>query len=359
MKFTHLLSAALVMIGLYLWVGTPLDAQQSAASGDGAAAVEPEAPAVKVVAYRSTAQPVEGTVLMRGRTEAHRSVYLRAETPGLVISDPLRAGARVSEGQVLCRLESGEREARLSEAQARLAQAQADADAANALVERGITAENTAIARRAALQAAQASVRAAEIDMERLTLEAPFDGVLETDAAEIGSLLRVGDECARIIALDPIKLVGFVTEADVDKLEFGQAAFARLVSGKQMAGSISFISRSADETTRTFRVEVTAQNPQGQVRDGLTAEIVVPLAGGAAHLTPQNALTLDDAGRLGVRVVENDRARFIPVDILRETREGLWLSGLPERADIIFVGQEYVADGRAVEATLEDWSDAR
>lgn len=359
MKLTHLLTAAAVMVVLYLWVGTPIDAQQSQAQVGAAAGAEAAAPAVKVVAYRSQAQPVEGAVLMRGRTEAHRFVELRAETPGLVVSEPLRAGARVSAGEVLCQLDPGEREARLAEAEARLAQAQADADAAEALVTRGITAENTAIARRAALQAAQAAVRAAEIDMDRLTLEAPFDGVLESDAAEIGSLLRIGDECARIIALDPIKLVGFVSEAEIDQLGFGQTAFARLVSGRELAGSISFISRSADETTRTFRVEITAQNPRGEVRDGLTAEIFVPLAGGEAHLAPQNALTLDDAGRLGVRLVVDGRARFAPVDILRETREGLWLGGLPAQADIIFVGQEYVADGRAVEATLEEWSAAR
>lgn len=359
MKLTHLLSAALVMTGLYFWVGKPIEAQQAADAGEASAPAADEAPAVKVVAYRSTAQPVEGAVLMRGRTEAHRSVDLRAETPGLVISEPRRAGARVAKGDVLCQLDPGEREARLAEAKAQMTYAKADSDAAEALVARGITAENTAIGQRAALQAAQAAVRAAEIDMERLTIEAPFDGVLETDAAEIGSLLRVGDQCARIIALDPIKLVGFVPEVDVDKLEFGQTAFARLVTGKELAGSITFISRSADETTRTFRVEITAPNPQDAVRDGLTAEIFVPLAGGAAHLAPQNALTLDDAGRLGVRVVEDDRARFIPVDILRETREGLWLAGLPEQADIIFVGQEYVADGRAVEATLEEWSAAR
>ena len=358
MKLTHLLTAALVMIGLFLWVGSPLDAQQSDADAPAVPAQE-ERPPVKVVAYRSTAQPVQGAVLMRGRTQAHRSVDLRAETPGLVISEPKRAGARVAAGDVLCQLDPGEREARLLEAEARFAQAQADADAAEALVTRGITAENTAIARRAALQAAQAAVRAAEIDMDRLTLEAPFDGVLETDAAEIGSLLRIGDECASIIALDPIKLVGFVAEADVDSLSFGQTAFARLVSGREMAGSISFISRSADDTTRTFRVEIMAQNPRGEVRDGLTAEIIVPLASGEAHLAPQNALTLDDAGRLGVRLVQDGRARFAPVEILRESREGLWLGGLPAQADIIFVGQEYVADGRAVEATLEDWSAVR
>ncbi|MEO0682312.1 MAG: efflux RND transporter periplasmic adaptor subunit, partial [Pseudomonadota bacterium] len=77
------------------------------------------------------------------------------------------------------------------------------------------------------------------------------------------------------------------------------------------------------------------------------------------HLTPQHVLTLDDAGRMGVRLVQDGRARFAAVEVLRETPEGLWLDGLPETADIIFVGQEYVGEGRAVEVTLEDWSVTR
>jgi multidrug efflux system membrane fusion protein len=354
MRPLPVLTALLVMVGLYFWVGQPLDANQPSSAE--APAEQPARDPVRVVTYLSEAQPVESAVVLRGRTEAHRLVDLRAETSGLVVSEPRRAGASVEEGDVLCSLDPGPREAQLAEARARLAQARADANAAETLSERGLTAENTAIARRAALEAAAAAVRVAEIEIERLEIAAPFAGVLETDAAERGELLRVGDVCARVVSLEPIKIVGFVSETEVGRLSVGQTAFARLVSGDRAQGEVSFVSRSADVDTRTFRVEITAANPGGAMRDGVTAEIMIPLAGAEAHLVPQAALTLNDAGELGVRTVVDGKAKFRRVEILREEPRGLWLTGLPPEAEIIYVGQEFVSDGRAVAAKREPWS---
>ena len=69
-----------------------------------------------------------------------------------------------------------------------------------------------------------------------------------------------GDPCATILQLDPIKLVGFVPEADVGRVTVGAPAGARLVEGGTVSGKVTFVSRSADETTRTFRVEIEVPN---------------------------------------------------------------------------------------------------
>nr|WP_276612525.1 HlyD family efflux transporter periplasmic adaptor subunit [Pseudorhodobacter turbinis] len=90
-----------------------------------------------------------------------------------------------------------------------------------------------------------------------MTLSAPFDGLLETDTAELGALLQPGSSCATVIQLDPIKMVGFLAETDVDKVSVGAMAQARLASGREAVGRVTFLSRSADPLTRTFRVEVT------------------------------------------------------------------------------------------------------
>lgn len=366
MRLVPILMALAVCVGLYLWI-VPANGQQTAAlETSAAAAASParvEQPPVKVVAFRSRAEDKANAIILRGRTEAHRLVEVKAETAGLVVSDPLRAGASVTAGQTLCQLDPGSREAQLAEAKAKLAQAEADAEAAETLATRGLTAENTAKARRAALEAARAAVRAIQLDIERLTIAAPFAGVLETDSAEIGSLVRTGDVCATVIALDPIEIVGFAPESEVDRLAPGMPAGARLVSGLTVRGEVAFVSRSADETTRTFRVEVDAPNPDGAIRDGMTAEILIPVAADRAHLVPQASLTLNDAGVLGIRTVEDGEggavAKFLPAKILREDEGGIWLTGLPEEVAVIFVGQEFVSDGRKLEVTWKDWKGAK
>jgi multidrug efflux system membrane fusion protein len=355
MRFFPLLLAAAVMIGLYFWIVHPKDntqpAPETVVSAPGAEVVPP----VKVVVFTSRERPVQSAIVLRGRTEAHRSVEVRAETAGLVVTEPMRAGARVKAGDILCELQMGSRSAQLGQAKAALLQAEADNNAAQKLAERGYTSETTAIARRAALEAAHAAVDQVQLDIRRLEMRAPFGGVLESDTAELGALLRSGDVCAALISLNPIKIVGFVPEIDVEKVALGMAADARLVSGRAMSGVVSFVSRSADPKTRTFRVEVAAPNADETISDGMTAEIAIPLAGQRAHLVPQAALTLNNAGKMGVRTAKDGKAHFMPVTILRDEQRGVWVLGLPDAADVIIVGQEYVSEGRTITPTFTEW----
>ena len=348
-----------------------------------------------VVAMHSVAQTIDSAVILRGRTEAARQVTVAAETSGLVVSEPRRKGASINAGELLCSLDPGTREASLAEARARLAEAQGrvpeaeagvmeatarlreaeiNLNAAQSLSEGGFASEtrlvsaqaameaatagvqrarSAVISARAGIESAQASVAFAEREIEKLTIRAPFSGLLETDTAELGSLMQPGTPCATIIQLSEIKLVGFVPEADVSKINVGAMAGARLTSGEEVQGRVTFLSRSADELTRTFRVEVTVANDDLAISDGQTAEILIASDGRTAHLIAQSSLTLDDDGVLGVRIVDQGNiVRFMPVTLLRDTAEGVWVTDLPETIDIITVGQEFVVDGVHVAPTF-------
>jgi multidrug efflux system membrane fusion protein len=268
-----------------------------------------------------------------------------------------------------------EAESRLVEARAKLAEAEINARAATSLSKGGYasdtrvaattaavetaragvsSAQSGVTAANAGIRGAEAAVEAAEREIERLTLAAPFDGLLETDTAELGALLQPGASCAVVIQLDPIKLVGFLAETDVDKVSVGAIAKALLASGRETLGRVTFLSRSADPLTRTFRVEVTVANDGLNIRDGQTAELMINTAGKPAHLLPASALTLDDDGRLGIRAVNAQmQAEFMPVTLQRDTVDGVWVDGLPEAVDLIVVGQEFVTDGVAVDVTFQ------
>jgi multidrug efflux system membrane fusion protein len=352
---------------------------------------------MRVVVQRSKAREVDSAVIVRGRTEADRIVELRAETSGLVISQPLRKGAFVDQGDELCQLDPAARQATLQEARARLAEAKSrvpeakarveearaqleeaeiNRNAAENLVTDGFASQTRVAATRAAVSSAQvavqsatsgleaaragiesarAAVASAEKEIDRLSITAPFSGVLETDTAEIGSLLQPGALCATVLQLDPITLVGFVSEMQVARVEYDAPATARTTSGSEVEGTVSFLSRAADDTTRTFRVEVRVPNPDLGLRDGETAEIRISAEGKAAHLLPQSALTLNDEGTLGLRLVDAEtRAQFVPVTVLRDTPNGVWLTGLPETANVIVIGQEYVSDGVPVRPVYQE-----
>ncbi len=212
---------------------------------------------------------------------------------------------------------------------------------------------------KAGVQSAEARVASVERDIENLTITAPFAGLLESDAAELGALLQPGQPCATLVQLDPIKLVGFVPEGDVAKVHTGIKAGGRLGNGRELIGTVSFLSRVSDPLTRTFRVEIEVANPDHSISDGLTVEMLIPSDGRMAHLLPQSALTLDDAGALGVRIVapgtESEHiAKFAPVEMIRDTVEGVWVAGLPDEVSVIVVGQNYVVDGVALDVTWRE-----
>ncbi|MEM8803529.1 MAG: efflux RND transporter periplasmic adaptor subunit, partial [Pseudomonadota bacterium] len=154
--------------------------------------------------------------------------------------------------------------------------------------------------------------------------------------------------------LDTIKLVGFIPETLVDRVEIGSVAGARLSSGREVTGKVTFISRSADMNTRTFRVDVEVENADLSIRDGQTAEIAIQSDGEIAHLLPQSALTLDNDGVLGVRTVVDEAAGFTPVNVIRDTTGGIWVGGLEDSVEVIVVGQEFVTDGVPVAVTYRE-----
>ncbi|MCC5987017.1 MAG: efflux RND transporter periplasmic adaptor subunit [Pararhodobacter sp.] len=359
MRLVPLLTAAIVVVTLYMIVmeRETLYALAGVAPGQEIVAEPEEAPEprLRVVVQRFEIRDIESVVVLRGRTQLARTVEMLAETSGRVISEPLARGSSVSEGDVLCELDPGTRRASLAEAEARLAEAEINFTAATRLSEGGFAAQTRVVSAEAAVRAAEAGVEAARAELERLQIRAPFDGILEAESAERGSLLSPGGRCATVLRLDPIILVGHAAETQIDRLESGALAGARLSNGEEVVGQVSFVSRSADPATRTFRVEVTVPNPDLRIRDGVSADILIAAQATRGHLVPGSALTLNDEGLLGLRVLDEDeRVGFKPVTVLRDSPQGFWVSGLPESVDVIVVGHEYVRDGARVEAVRRE-----
>lgn len=307
---------------------------------------------VSVVAIKSIAKNIETAVLLRGRTEASRRVVMRAETSGSVISARIEKGSAITKGDVLCKIDPAARQASLLQAQAGLSEAEINLNAASKLSKGGFASDTRVANATSMVEAARAGVDAASREIERLEISAPFTGLLEGDTAELGSLMQPGAECATLIQLDPIRLIGFVPELSVDNVTLGVPAKARLGSGKEITGIVTYVADSSDPTTRTFRVEIEAPNADRSIREGLTTEIAIASDGRKAHLVPQSALTLNDTGALGLRIAKDGIAGFAPVEMIRDTVDGAWVTGLNDEETVIVVGHHYVTDGVKVDVTI-------
>ncbi|MBJ7409647.1 MAG: efflux RND transporter periplasmic adaptor subunit [Phenylobacterium sp.] len=321
--------------------------------GGGAEKAEAKAPAANAmpsVQAKLTPETVrELEVVMRGRTEAARSVVVRSETAGVVAATPAAEGGFVKQGQVLCRLSVDARQASLDQARAALKSRQLQRKAAAELAAKGYRSETQVLEAQANLDAAMAQVRAAEIALRQVDIRAPFSGVFDKRDAEIGTYLAPGQACGTMIELNPLLIVGDAPETEAARLRAGAPARARLVDGTTLNGRVRYVARDADPQTRTYHLEVIVPNPGNAVRSGLSADLRIAAGAGAAHLVPVSALVLDAAGRQGVRYVLADgRVAFSPVTVLDETPDGMWISGLKGSVNVITVGQSFVADGQKV-----------
>ena len=167
-------------------------------------------------------------------------------------------------------------------------------------------------------------------------------------------MLNAGGTCAAIVQLDPMVFVGAIPQSRIDLAKLGLEAEIRTINGATATGRVTYIAVSADPATRSFAVEIEFANPEGRIKDGLTAEAVVNLGTIPAHLLPQSIMTLDSGGKLGVQSVEDGRVVFHEITILQDSRDGVWVAGLPPSTDIIVLGQEYVTSGQVVEATKQE-----
>ncbi|MGA9797027.1 MAG: efflux RND transporter periplasmic adaptor subunit [Rhizomicrobium sp.] len=290
----------------------------------------------------------DATIVVRGRTQALHSVDVRAEVEGVVSAIHFQKGERVKQGALLCEIKVNDREAKLDQARAMVAQTAKQHDVDLDLQKNGFRSAIQVAQSGAQLEAARAAERTQEIQLANTNMRAPFDGIVDDRYVDVGDYMRVGDKCALLIAPEPFLAVGSVSEREVGQIRVGDTASASLVTGETIQGKVRFVADKADDTTRTFRLEVELPNPDAKLRDGVTADIHIPVRQVKAVKISSGIMVLDDNGVVGVRTVDNGVVRFVPVQIIADGPDGTWVTGLPDRVTVITVGQEFVSDGEHV-----------
>ncbi len=351
--------AFVLAVGVAGWIGSGFLGEQApqptAPQSAEIASAKKTTPLPKVRVLNSVAQDRVNQLVLLGRTEASRSVSLKAQTSGRVVKVGATKGDAVKEGDVIVLLSNEDRDARLREAKALVSQRAIEYQAAKELSDRNFRSKTQLAQSAALLDAAKAQLERIEIDISHTTVRAPFDGVLNARPVEIGDFLDVGDPVATVVDLTPILVVGSVTEQEVAHIHVGARAVAKLVTGHEITGRIRYVSSVASGTTRTFEIEMEAENSDHAVVDGVTAELRLNLDTAMAHIVSPAVLTLSDTGVVGIKAVDADNiVRFYPVEILDDTADGMWLGGLPERLTLITVGQEFVQPGQKVVAVPRD-----
>jgi multidrug efflux system membrane fusion protein len=342
--------AAGLAVLVALWLLSGIIGKESDQAATQAAA--PTTAGTMSVQFQSqVAQPVTRNLSVYGRTTPVRQVELKAETSGRVSELGARRGALARSGELLLKLDLRDRQARLDQARAGLNQQQAAYEGQLELKPQGYVSETQLAETLAKLEAARAELTRAELDLEYMHIRAPFDGMLQERTVEIGDYVRAGDPVATFVDNTQLIVTGSIAEQDAGFVRIGTVATAHLVTGEVVSGKIRYIAPVADEATRTFTVELELPNPAGKLPAGVTTEMRIPAGVVLAYLVSPSLLTLDAEGELGIKTVDADgKVVFNRISIAQSGSNGIWVTGLPDQADIIVVGQGYVSAGQSVKA---------
>ena len=302
-----------------------------------------------------SAEIVLRTITVNGKTAPARVVTLTAETDGRIESIGAARGANVERGEVIVRLDERDRNARLAQAEATVKQREVEYEGRLQLMSASYVSEAQLQEAVAMLETAKTELTRAKLDLGYMNIRAPFGGAVLSRDVEIGDFVKRGDPIATFVDNRTIVVSANLSEFDARYITVGDSANARLATGELVMGQIRFIAPVADEATRTFGVELEVDNSDGSLRVGGTAELRIPAEEVLAHRVSPSLLTLDDAGNVGVKIINAEGlVEFVVADIALSSNDGVWLAGLPESATIITVGQGYVTNGALVKTVPED-----
>jgi len=313
-----------------------------------------EAPQSSVRVRTQSAQEIMRTIVVNGKTAPARIVELSAETDGRVEFIGAERGANVNRNGLIARMDERDRTARLAQAMAMVKQREVEYEGRVRLSTESYVSEAQLQEAVAALEAARTELTRATLDLEYMFVRAPFDGALQSRVVEVGDFVKRGDPVATFVDNRTIIVSANLSEFDAKHVAVGDIAEAHLATGEQVRGTIRYVAPVADEATRTFAVELEVDNQDGLLRAGGTAELQIPAELVYAHRVSPSLLTLDDAGNVGLKIINDDgKVEFIVADIALSSSDGVWVAGLPSTATIITVGQGFVSSGAFVNAVPE------
>jgi len=309
----------------------------------------------KVKVKHIAAEPLLDSIELQGSIESAREIEIRAETNGTIIALKSSKGDEVSQGQQILALALNDRMARLERAKAELKVRQVDLKSGLSLKEKNLLSENQHQQNIANVVAAKAEVQEIEVEIQQTSIKAAFKGILDEIHVELGDYVSPGTPLATLVDKQFITLSADVPQQHIAKLVIGQKVRGTLLDGTSLEGKITYISSSADENTRTFKIEAKAPNLSNLQRFGQSARIRIYIGERFAHKLSPSLLNLSSDGLLQVKGLDSeDRVITNTVDIIRSENDGVWLSGLPNKFQLITVGQGFVSPGDLVETIFNN-----
>ena len=336
---------------------------------------EENANIIKVETKILTAQKIDQSIVIQGQTTHNKKIDVKSQTVGNIVNINFNRGDKVNKGMPLIEISKENRIELLESAKELIKLYEIEYSSAKQLIDKGLSSKsklslasfnlvnsksdqidiNLQYEKQLANLESQiasynSQLKQINLDIKKTKILSPFNGIITDKNVEISDYVTPGMILLTIVNLNPIKIQGYLSEFDVNKIKLNTKALVENTNGIKKKGKITFISPSAETSTRTFEIEIEADNSDLTFKSGITTSIIIEGSELLAHKIPPSILTLQDDGTIGVKTL-NDKnvVIFYPIQKVKDTIDGMWVSGLPNEVNLIISGQEYVSTGQTIE----------
>jgi membrane fusion protein (multidrug efflux system) len=361
-----------VALALLIALAAPVPAQTQGPPAQG--------PPPSVTIAPAQSKEINTTNQFLGRIDAIQSVALQARVQGALLQVAFHEGQDVHTGDLLYVIEPDQYEAALEAAQAQLASAQATLTQAERelardqeLARRGNISQSALDQARAQrdtaaanVQAAEANVKTAQLNLNYTRITAPIDGRIGATSVTVGNLVGpTSGVLARIVQLDPIRVIFSVSERDILAVEeqhpgaSHEELYAQFVPNLVLSdgttypetGQVDFVDNTVDPATGTIAVHASFANPQRILLPGMLVTVMIrPARPERRIVVPLDAVQTDQQGRYVLVVDNNNRVvqRRVQVDGQFE-QQWIVTAGLQEGENVVVSGVQKVRPGQQVQ----------
>ena len=321
-------------------------------------------------------QDFSGDVSLTGIIDVQEKSNLSAQLPGIVIAVSSKEGTLVKKGDTIISLDKTDLLNQLEQARAGLANSQALTEQAQLNYEntekdftryqellnagaisqqqmeqiklkRDVAKSQYETAKEAGLNTAQATIDSININLAKMDIKSPINGILLTSNVSVGDMVGPGVPIATIVATDKLSLTGNLSENNINYVKVGNPVEVTVdsIPNRTFAGKISYISPVSIPTGQFFPVKVTVDNPEGALKAGMTATAKMTVRTPSVLVIPNFALLSMDDKNYVILVKEGKAVKTTVHKGLSNEESTVIVQGLSAGELIVVQGADQLADG--------------
>lgn len=287
-----------------------------------------------------------------GTLEAWESATIRPEQSGLIKAIVFEESQAVKKGDVLFELNADSYRAEVAQANARVRLSQNEYNRAEKLLARKVGSENDRDSTLAQLRVDEAQLEVAKTLLNKMTIKAPFDGVVGLRNVSPGDYVTAGQDLVQLSDITKIKVEFSLPETALSQIKKGQVVKLNIAAFPQEAflGEIYAIAPSADPKSHSIKVKAKLENTNGQLRAGLFSTITIQLnTEDNALMIPEQAIIPNNKTFLVMRMDQQSTVSMVPVTLgIRRSGEVQIVSGISQDDVIVTAGHMKLRPGMPI-----------